>query len=98
MTMDSVSFRITRNTQDLAQAIHAISHRLVRLEQRLAALELALEAQARVPEVSEEELTSLDQVERLVQDCRTLLDAEVPLQRDGQHQDVTFINQEAEAA
>ena len=74
MAADSVSFRITRNTEDLAQTIHALSHRLVRLEQRLAALELSLEAQTREPEVSAEELSSLEHVERLLNDCRHLLD------------------------
>lgn len=74
MAAESVSFRITRNAEDLAQTIHALSHRLVRLEQRLAAIELALDARARETEVSAEELSSLDEVERLLQDCRQLLD------------------------
>lgn len=73
MAPESVSFRITRSTEDLAETIHALSHRLVRLEQRFSAMELALEAQAKEPQVSAEELSSLDQVERLLQDCRTLL-------------------------
>ena len=73
MAAESVSFRITRNAEDLAQTIHALSHRLVRLEQRLGALELAVEAGVREPEVSAEELSSLDQVEQLLQDCRDLL-------------------------
>lgn len=74
MAAESVSFRITRNAEDLAQTIHALSHRLVRLEQRLAAMELAVEAKSREPEVSAEELSSLNEVERLLQDCRHLLD------------------------
>ena len=73
MSQDSVSFRITRSTEDLAQTIHALSHRLVRLEQRFAALELSVQGLATQPSVSEEERTSLSHVERLLQDCRSLL-------------------------
>jgi len=73
MSQDSVSFRITRSTEDLAQTIHALSHRLVRLEQRFAALELAVQGLETQPSVSEEESTSLSHVERLLQDCRSLL-------------------------
>jgi len=83
MAPESVSFRITRSTEDLAETIHALSHRLVRLEQRFSAMELALEAQARDPQVSAEELSSLDQVERLLQDCRTLLATEVAVLHPG---------------
>ena len=75
MAAESVSFRITRNAEDLAQTVHALSQRLVRLEQRLAAIELALDAQGREPDVSAAELSSLDEVERLLQDCRHLLDS-----------------------
>lgn len=73
MSQDSVSFRITRSTEDLAQTIHALSHRLVRLEQRFAALELSVQGLETQPSVSEEERTSLSHVERLLQDCRSLL-------------------------
>jgi len=73
MSQDSVSFRITRSTEDLAQTIHALSHRLVRLEQRFAALELSVQGLETQPSVSEEESTSLSHVERLLQDCRSLL-------------------------
>jgi hypothetical protein len=73
MSQESVSFRITRSTEDLAQTIHALSHRLVRLEQRFAALELSVEGLAAQPSVSDEERTSLARVERLLQDCRSLL-------------------------
>jgi hypothetical protein len=71
MAPASVSFRISRNAEDLAETIHALSQRLVTLEQRLAAMELQASNQAR-PEP--EELASLDNVERLLQDCRHLLD------------------------
>ena len=66
-----MSFRISRHTQDLAEAIHALSQRLVNLEQRLGVVELQL-AQAR--EEDSNELASLDQVDRLLDDCRQLLD------------------------
>ena len=74
MSQDSVSFRITRSTEDLAQTIHALSHRLIRLEQRFAALELSVQGLEAQPSVSDEERTSLSHVERLLQDCRSLLD------------------------
>lgn len=81
MTSPSVSFRISRNAEDLASTVHALSQRLVSLEQRLVALETHITSQADVPE---EELASLNNVERLLRDCRDLLDvtedsAEVPL-------------------
>ncbi len=71
MVSESVSFRITRNAEDLAQTIHALSHRLVRLEQRLEALELQLD---RPVERDPQEISSLDNVERLLTDCRHLLE------------------------
>ncbi|KEF42372.1 MAG: chemotaxis protein [Cyanobium sp. CACIAM 14] len=74
MAPASVSFRITRNAEDLAETIHALSQRLVTLEQRLAAVELQASRQAQ-PEP--EELASLDNVERLLQDCRHLLEIDV---------------------
>lgn len=71
MAPDSVSFRITRNAEDLAQTIHTLSQRVVKLEQRLAAVELQLD---RTNDPDPTELTSLDNVERLLDDCRQLLD------------------------
>jgi len=71
MASESVSFRITRNAEDLAETIHALSHRLVRLEQRLAAVELQLDRSA---ERDPQEISSLDNVERLLTDCRYLLE------------------------
>ena len=71
MASESVSFRISRNAEDLAETIHALSHRLVRLEQRLAALELQLD---RTTERDPQEISSLDNVERLLTDCRHLLE------------------------
>jgi hypothetical protein len=71
MVTPSVSFRISRNAEDLASTIHALSQRLVKLEQRLMALEHHITSE---PEVTEDELVSLDNVERLLRDCRDLLD------------------------
>lgn len=71
MAPESVSFRISRNAEDLAQTVHALSQRLVKLEQRLGALELQLDRQL---EQDPQETSSLDNVERLLLDCRALLD------------------------
>ncbi|MCS5700904.1 hypothetical protein NZK32_17830 [Cyanobium sp. FGCU-52] len=77
MTSSSVSFRITRNTHDLAETIHALSQRLVSLEQRLAAMEGELAAREQDDEaVDPAQLESLDSVERLLRDCRDLLESE----------------------
>ncbi|MBM5801288.1 MAG: hypothetical protein FJ054_08140 [Cyanobacteria bacterium M_surface_10_m2_119] len=74
MTSESVSFRISRHTQDLAQTTHALSQRLVKLEQRLEAVELQLLVlQESVSEPEPEQLNSLENVERLLHDCRCLL-------------------------
>ena len=79
MAGESVSFRITRTTEDLAQTVAALSQRLVKLEQRFAALELQLDRLTREPEPDQEELRRLDQVATLLADCRSLLeDAEPP--------------------
>ena len=71
MASESVSFRISRNAEDLAQTVHALSQRLVRLEQRLEATELKLDRQG---ECDPKEISSLDNVERLLVDCRALLE------------------------
>ncbi|MCP9927136.1 chemotaxis protein [Cyanobium sp. CH-040] len=74
MTSASVSFRITRSTEDLAQTTHALSLRLVKLEQRLEALELQIQhALERRDQRDPLELNSLENVERLLHDCRSLL-------------------------
>ena len=70
MATPSVSFRITRSAEDLAATIHALSQRLVTLEQRLG----AMEQQLATPEAQDpQELASLENVERLLRDCRDLL-------------------------
>ncbi|MDM7954278.1 MAG: hypothetical protein QUV07_13835 [Cyanobium sp. CZS 25K] len=90
MAPASVSFRISRNAEDLAETIHALSQRLVTLEQRLAAVELQTSNQART---DPEELASLDNVERLLQDCRDLLEigvaSEAPPALD-RHEDTPY--------
>ena len=76
MSSASVSFRITRNTEDLAETIHALSQRLVSLERRLELIER--EQQAPEMEPDPRELASLENVERLLRDCRDLLIEEEP--------------------
>jgi len=71
MAPESVSFRITRTAEDLAQTVSALSHRLVKLEQRLGTLELALDHRQ---ESDPGELAALANVEGLLRDCRMLLD------------------------
>ena len=41
----SVSFRITRTAEDVAQMLNALSQRLVKVEQRLETLELEMRHQ-----------------------------------------------------
>ncbi|WP_370594270.1 hypothetical protein [Synechococcus sp. BSA11S] len=71
MAPESVSFRITRTAEDLAQTVAALSHRLVHLEQRLGLLEMAVEEGER-PEP--EQLQALTNVDVLLRDCRQLLE------------------------
>ena len=81
---ESVSFRISRTAEDLAQTVATLSKRLVSLEQRLGALELqgaSLQAQLRAaPAVDPAELACLDAVDELLADCRSLLaETELPI-------------------
>jgi hypothetical protein len=70
MTSPSVSFRISRSAEDLAGTLHLLSQRLVRLEQRLE----ALEGQRQAPQQEDPGLEeSLGNAERLLLDCRALL-------------------------
>ena len=72
----SVSFRITRTAEDLAQTITALTQRLVKLEQRQEALELQLRQQLQsVHDVPDEELATLDGIEQLLEETRQLLQA-----------------------
>ena len=68
----SISFRISRSTEDLAETIHALSQRLLTLEQRLSGFEALLNREPEAPDASE--LERLERVELLLQDCRDLLD------------------------
>ena len=77
MATESVSFRITRNTEDLAQTTHALAQRVVQLEQRLQALEMQLvQWSAKTNDQQSGHLDSLENVERLLHDCRCLLGVE----------------------
>ncbi|CAK6687058.1 MULTISPECIES: hypothetical protein [unclassified Synechococcus] len=71
MTSESVSFRITRHTETLAETIHTLSQRLLKLEQRLVVVERQLSS---VDQSDPAELDSLENVERLLRDCRQLLE------------------------
>jgi hypothetical protein len=71
MATPSVSFRISRSAEDLASTLHLLSQRLVQLEQRLSLLE-AIER--RTPEQDPALSGSLDNAERLLLDCRSLLE------------------------
>ena len=70
----SVSFRITRTAEDVAQTLNALSQRLIKLENRLESLELQLERQSsEVNSMPADEMERLDGVDRLLTDCRDLL-------------------------
>ena len=75
----SVSFRITRTAEDLAQTITALSQRLVKLEQRQEALELQLRQQQELNAVPDEEISTLEGVEALLRETRELLDSTAPV-------------------
>ena len=71
----SVSFRITRTAEDLAQTITALSQRLVKIEQRQEVMELQLRQQLKdVNNVPDEELATLDGIETLLRETRELLE------------------------
>ena len=78
MSGESVSFRITRTTEDLAQTVAALSQRLLKLEQRLGAMQLQLDQVGVQPEADPDDLLRLDNVSALLADCRHLL--ELPLE------------------
>ena len=72
----SVSFRITRTAEDVAQMLNALSQRLVKLEQRLESLELQVRQQRSEAEtMPTEERERLDVVDQLLQDCQELLNS-----------------------
>jgi len=74
MSGESVSFRITRTTEDLAQTVAALSQRLLKLEQRLGAMQLQLDQGTGQPEADPDDLLRLDKVSALLADCRSLLE------------------------
>jgi hypothetical protein len=98
MAPDSVSFRISRHTETLAETIHTLSQRLLKLEQRLTLLERQLH---RVETTDPAELQSLENVERLLQDCRLLLEVPEPFEElepiEGSGDSLEAINPEEEA-
>ena len=79
----SVSFRITRTAEDLAQTITTLSQRLVKLEQRQEALELQLRHQQQdAQRVPDEELATLDGIDQLLRETRELLEASATPRHD----------------
>ena len=74
MAGESVSFRITRTTEDLAQTVAALSQRLVKLEQRLGVMQLQLDQLGAEQQADSEDLLRLDNVASLLADCRSLLE------------------------
>ena len=79
----SVSFRITRTAEDLAQTITALSQRLVKLEQRQEAIELQLRQQQKdLNMVPEEEEATLDGIESMLRETRELLRSTEPEQHE----------------
>lgn len=79
MASPSVSFRISRSAEDLAETIHALSQRLVKLEQRLAAMELQV---VQHQQLDPQEEASFENVDRLLRDCRDLLAGEPEIAAD----------------
>ena len=70
----SVSFRITRTAEDVAETLNALSQRLIKLENRLESLELQLERKSSDADaMPTDEIERLDGVDRLLTDCRDLL-------------------------
>jgi uncharacterized membrane protein YccC len=69
----SVSFRITRTAEDVAQTLNALAQRLVKLEQRLDSVDLQLRQQLKADAMAAEELERLDGVDLILQECQELL-------------------------
>ena len=79
----SVSFRITRTAEDLAQTITTLSQRLVKLEQRQEALELLVRKQLEsVQKVPDDEQATLNGIDQLLQETRQLLELTEPQAED----------------
>jgi len=73
--VEPLSFCITRSTEGLAETLATLSHRLIKLEQRLAAIELQLQNQMTT---HPQELEALQSVDALLADCRELLATSAP--------------------
>ena len=70
----SVSFRITRTAEELAQTITALTQRLVKLEQRQEVMEMQLRQQLKDATcVADDERATLDGIESLLRETRELL-------------------------
>ena len=70
----SVSFRITRTAEELAQTITALTQRLVKLEQRQEVMEIQLRQQLKdATYVADDERATLDGIESLLRETRELL-------------------------
>ena len=68
----SCSFRITRTAEDLAQTMNSLSQRLVKLENRLEAIELQFQEVSQEPPA--EEMKVLDGVDEILKECQELLE------------------------
>ena len=93
MMTSSCSFRITRTAEDLAQTINALSHRLVKLEQRQESLELQLKQYEEDP--SAEEIEKLDGIDQILRECQQLL--ETSTKPDGSTKTYSEVKEEEEA-
>ena len=95
----SVSFRITRTAEDLAQTMTALSQRLVKIEQRQEAIELQLRQKFKdLNNVPDEELATLDGIETLLRETRELLESTDLSSCDATTQDQSDEDHLAEAA
>ena len=95
----SVSFRITRTAEDLAQTITALSQRLVKIEQRQEVMELQLRQQFKdANNVPDDELATLDGIETLLRQTRELLESTDLNGFDATTHDQNDEQQHAEAA
>ena len=95
----SVSFRITRTAEDLAQTITALSQRLVKIEQRQEVMELQLRQQLKdANNVPDDELATLDGIETLLRETRELLENTDLNEFDAVTHDQNDEQQHAEAA
>lgn len=88
----SVSFRITSTAEDLAQAITALSQRLVKLEQRQESLELQWrQFQEQNQEMPADEQARLDGVDQLLRECQELLISSDQQSEEASSQKTVFV-------